>query len=347
MLAEKNAHPRDQRVRFIDDVGQHEYCIYDEQGRPKDGNRGPGHTYASVTTVCHHGFGEFNGAEKAKLVFSKLHPRSYYYGIRSPEELTRTWWEWDPVKKRRVKKETGIWPYVRDAGTIMHEMIEDHENGKWSLATLDEQEEEGRNDFSHRFHAHFRAFTDEFPHLAHFYNRRWTREQLEAGTTSLLPPEMEYFLNFKYDHPHLVPYRTEWYVFDEALRIVGAIDMLYWDAKLEAYCIYDWKRSRQLRDRDYDGAMGTAWYNAHMDDCNIQHYRLQLCMYKLILERNYGMRIAELWLVRCHPDAKNYQLLQVHWDDALMANVAAARARQVAGLPEAPYQEGEGAGYTP
>lgn len=37
----------------------------------------------------------------------------------------------------------------------------------------------------------------------------------------------------------------------------------------------------------------------------------------------------------------------MHWDDAMMANVAAARARKVAGLPETPYQEGEGAGYTP
>ncbi len=347
LLSERHAHPRDQRVRFIDDVGQHEYVIDDEHGRPKDGNRGPGHTYVSVTTFCHKGFGEFDGEKMAKLVFANLHPRSYYWGIRGPEELTRSWSEWDPIKKRQVKKETGIWPYVRDAGTIMHEMAEDHENGQWSLATLDEQEALGLNDFAKRFQDHFRAFTDEFPHLAHFYNRRWTRAQLDAGATSLLPPELEHFLRFKHDHPHLVPYRTEWFVFDEALRLVGAIDMLYWDTRLQQYCIYDWKRSRALRDHHYDGATGTAWQNGHMEDCNVQHYRLQLCTYKLILERNYGIQIAELWLVRCHPDADNYQTLQVHWDEALMANMAAARAREVAGLPEAPYQSGDGEGYSP
>jgi len=344
LLSTQNAHPRDKRVRFIDDVSQHEYCIYNENGVPKDGNRGPGATYDSVTTACHHGFGEFDGDQVAKDIFEGLHPGSYYRAIRCPEELTRTWWEWDEATQKRVKKETGIWPYVRDAGTIMHETIEDFYNGKWTLADLEQQEHQGRNDFSHRFHDHFRAFTTEFPHLEKYYNLRWTREQLDAGTTSLLPPEMEHFIRFQDDHPYLVPYRTEWFVFDEGLRLVGAIDMLFWDERLQAYCIYDWKRARALRTSDYNGKMGTAFWSQHVPDCNVQHYRLQLCTYKLILERNYGIKIAEMWLVRCHPEANNYQKVQVHWDQAMMTNFVADRALHVVGKPEAPYV---GTAYTP
>lgn len=337
MLSARNAHPRDARVRFFDSHGQHEYCIYDASTHaPKDGNRGPGATYVSVTTLCHQGFAPFKAEQKAREIAASCRPGSYYSGVKA-HEMTHTRWHYDPAKRRRVKHETGIWTYGRDAGTIMHECIEDFYNGKWSLETLAAAEEAGDNRFSARAQEHFRAFVREFPHLERFYNGRWTRAQLEQGTTSLLTPEMEHFLRFYDDHPHLVAFRTEWYVFDEALRLVGAIDMLFWDTRLQAYVIYDWKRARALRRRNWDGDTGHAWWSAHLPDANVEHYRLQLCIYALILERNYGIRVAEMWLVRLHPEGDNYEKVQVHWDEATMANLVATRLAQVHDKPEAPY----------
>ena len=39
--------------------------------------------------------------------------------------------------------------------------------------------------------------------------------------------EWEYFLHFIRDHPELKPYRTEWMIFDEDLKLAGSIDMVY------------------------------------------------------------------------------------------------------------------------
>ena len=38
-----------------------------------------------------------------------------------------------------------------------------------------------------------------------------------------LPP---HFMDFVRDHPHLQPYRTEWMIFDEEVKIAGSIDMV-------------------------------------------------------------------------------------------------------------------------
>jgi hypothetical protein len=39
--------------------------------------------------------------------------------------------------------------------------------------------------------------------------------------------EYEYFTNFINDHPTLKPFRSEWTVYDEELRLSGSIDMLF------------------------------------------------------------------------------------------------------------------------
>ena len=315
MLAKQHAHARDRRVRFLDDQKQHEYVILVGLGGEievaMDGNRKEhGGTYVSVTTACHQGFTPFDSETKTVEIAASCRPGSYYYGL-SAHEMAR------------------VWTYARDAGTLMHEQIERFYNGEWSLDTLEAQERHGLNTFSWREQDHFRAFVAELPRRDVFYNGRWTREQLECGTTSLLTPELEQFLLFQDDHPHLKPYRTEWIVFDETLRLVGAIDMVFWDERLQCHCIYDWKRTRALRTSNWEGTRGSAWWSEHLVDCNVEHYRLQLSTYKLILERQYGLTIAEMWLVRCHPEATRYEKRQVHWDASLMHNMVAARMHQL------------------
>ena len=39
-------------------------------------------------------------------------------------------------------------------------------------------------------------------------------------------PEYAYFQRFVADHPDLVPYRTEWMIWDKELRFAGSIDMV-------------------------------------------------------------------------------------------------------------------------
>ena len=126
-------------------------------------------------------------------------------------------------------------------------------------------------------------------------------------------PEFRYFLQFYADHAaRLRPYRTEWTVFDEAVRISGSIDMVFENLDPATgspdgtLSIYDWKRCKEIKKVPF----GAKDYSrtpliAHIPDTNYWHYCLQLNTYKAILERCYGKRVTDLFLVCLHPDNKN------------------------------------------
>lgn len=125
---------------------------------------------------------------------------------------------------------------------------------------------------------------------------------IENENTSI---EYKYFKNFVADHPHLVPYRSEWVIYFEKIRLAGSIDMVFYDKKKESYAIYDWKRVKEI---SYDSSFGKFAITPcikHLPDTNFWVYSLQLNVYKAILEEKYGMKISDLYLVACHPDNPN------------------------------------------
>lgn len=97
----------------------------------------------------------------------------------------------------------------------------------------------------------------------------------------------------------LVPWRTEWSLFDDEDNFAGQIDMVY-RTKTGEYVIYDWKRTRELKtDNRYDSGFGPL---EDLDDCNYNHFILQLNIYQYVVERNYGIKIADRKVVLLHPD---------------------------------------------
>jgi ATP-dependent exoDNAse (exonuclease V) beta subunit len=124
--------------------------------------------------------------------------------------------------------------------------------------------------------------------------------------------EWEYFLQFVKDHPELKPYRTEWMIFDEDLKLAGSIDMVYENPD-GTLSIYDWKRSKDITKVNSWNKFACNRLICHMPDSNFWHYALQLNTYKAILERKYNKIVTKLCLVRLHPDIeeKTYELLDV------------------------------------
>ena len=57
--------------------------------------------------------------------------------------------------------------------------------------------------------------------------------------------EWQYFINFVRDLPNMVPYRTEWTIFHEELKISGSVDMVY-EKSDGTLAIYDWKRCKDI-----------------------------------------------------------------------------------------------------
>ena len=143
--------------------------------------------------------------------------------------------------------------------------------------------------------------------------RGYTHEELlEAYEPVEKGIEWDFFIQFVQDHPQLKPYRTEWMVYHEDVKIAGSIDMVYEnsDGTLE---IYDWKRSKEIT--KVNGWNETALNPLinHLPSTNFWQYALQLNTYKKILEDKYGKTVTKLCLVRIHPDAVEgtYELLEV------------------------------------
>jgi len=123
-------------------------------------------------------------------------------------------------------------------------------------------------------------------------------------------PEYPYFKNYLNDHPNLVPFRTEWCVYTSAYKIAGSIDMVYIDPKdPKKVILADWKRSKEIKmENKWEKGLGCL---SELDNCNYNHYCLQLNMYKIILEKSYGLTVSEMFLVIIHPDNDNYIKINV------------------------------------
>lgn len=122
--------------------------------------------------------------------------------------------------------------------------------------------------------------------------------------------EWDFFLKFVEDNPHLKPYRTEWTIYDEDVKVAGSIDMVYEnpDSTLE---IYDWKRCKEIIKVNGWNETATNKLISHLPSTNFWQYALQLNTYKQILEAKYNKIVTKLCLVRIHPDANSYELIEV------------------------------------
>jgi ATP-dependent exoDNAse (exonuclease V) beta subunit len=124
--------------------------------------------------------------------------------------------------------------------------------------------------------------------------------------------EWKYFIEFVKDTPELKPYRTEWTVYHEDLKLAGSIDMVYENPD-GTLSIYDWKRAKDITRVNNFNKYAITECICHMPDSNFWHYALQLNTYKAILEQKYDKKITDLYLVRLHPDneEKTYELIKL------------------------------------
>ena len=118
--------------------------------------------------------------------------------------------------------------------------------------------------------------------------------------------ELKMFLQFdKYAQTRgLLPYRTEWLVFDEHEHICGAVDFVMKSSIAGSYHIFDWKRSKKISKT----GSRMKYCLQHLRDGNFYKYALQLNIYKYIIQKNYGITISSLALVVLHPDQDTYLL---------------------------------------
>jgi ATP-dependent exoDNAse (exonuclease V) beta subunit len=115
---------------------------------------------------------------------------------------------------------------------------------------------------------------------------------------------VDYFLEWDADHEDWEVYRTEWKIFDETLKIAGTIDAVFIDENGE-FVLVDWKRCKEIKKGNrFESALGKGL--EHIPDCNFAKYSMQLNIYKLILEKNYGISVSKMFIVNIHPAQSSY-----------------------------------------
>ena len=138
--------------------------------------------------------------------------------------------------------------------------------------------------------------------------------------------EWEYFMDFWKEHGgDLEPYRTEWEVWAEEIKLAGSIDMIFRRKSTGDFLIYDWKRSREIRtDNKFQTGLGPV---SHLPDCNYWHYALQLNVYRWMLQTHYGMKITELAILVFHPENKGYKRYKLPLLEDEVAGMIESRKR--------------------
>ncbi len=123
--------------------------------------------------------------------------------------------------------------------------------------------------------------------------------------------EWEYFQNYWVKDSEIwEPWRTEWEVWDEELKLAGSIDMVYRNKQDGTFAIYDWKRAKEMKlENPFSNGYGPA---QNLPDCNYWHYTLQLNVYRWLLEKHYNLKISEMALVVLHPNNSNYRRFKLN-----------------------------------
>lgn len=142
-------------------------------------------------------------------------------------------------------------------------------------------------------------------------------------------PEWDYFIAYdkRWREKHgFEPYRTEWLVFKEDIKLAGSIDMLYKKPD-GTIAIYDWKRAKEIKfENTYQNMLPPL---ENLPDTNYWHYSLQLNIYRRILEELYDIVVSELALVVLHPNNKSFKVIMLNRMDDEVSAMFEDRAKQL------------------
>ena len=95
---------------------------------------------------------------------------------------------------------------------------------------------------------------------------------------------------------------SEVIVYSKELRIAGTVDILAKDRVTGKYELIDWKTSKRIDTVSFKGKVGTSPVTRNVQDCNFNHYALQLSLYRYLLEEYYGIIVNKLLIAQLQDD---------------------------------------------
>jgi len=106
----------------------------------------------------------------------------------------------------------------------------------------------------------------------------------------------------------LIPIRPEFVVYDRESLIGGMVDMLFYNVKAKCFQIWDHKTNKKLS-LTSDRKMKDELYM--LDDSDLNLYSLQLSFYKLIIEKNTGIKLGDSYIIWFSHNNENYEIIKI------------------------------------
>ena len=101
---------------------------------------------------------------------------------------------------------------------------------------------------------------------------------------------------------------SEVIIYSEELKLAGTIDLIIFNKEKNHVSIIDWKTNKKISKKSFNRSRkGIKFPLKSMDDCNFNHYNLQLSMYQYILESYYNVKVNGLFLVHLNEQEFNYK----------------------------------------
>ena len=124
---------------------------------------------------------------------------------------------------------------------------------------------------------------------------------LNGGTVPAKTTEVFLLSQFLRSQANTKAFRTEWQVYADSEDLAGSIDYV---AKRpdNSVAIVDWKRTSPYRLQRQTSNKFMRTPLSHVPDCTLWHYRLQLNVYKFILEKYYGETVSAMYIVGTNPE---------------------------------------------
>ena len=91
-------------------------------------------------------------------------------------------------------------------------------------------------------------------------------------------------------------------VYSKELCIAGTMDILMVNKDSEEHVIIDWKTSKRIDKKSFKGKMGIKKETFDIEDCNYNHYALQLSLYRFILEEYYNIQVSRQLIAHLKDD---------------------------------------------
>ena len=96
-------------------------------------------------------------------------------------------------------------------------------------------------------------------------------------------------------------FRTEWCVHAPEEDLAGSIDLVLKIKTKNEFILLDWKRSEKLQSKYNAYGKNMKVPLDHVPDCQGEHYRLQLNIYRWVLEKYYDIKVVRMMVVCIHP----------------------------------------------